>query len=168
MDGTPGGDTTIADQDGNVLLRAPGGVAVLAGTGIRSTSEHLGVSVLTLAHYVQVRGVVDLMGGGWDSFFTLNLGDEVTLAVLVILEAGGVTAGEYAVAVEACAPDERRFGVQFPVTVEAEGDVLRIARFCHLPVVVSAFGLWQFSVTHGGKELAAIDLIVKRTGEADT
>jgi hypothetical protein len=166
VDGQDGGDTMIMAGE-SVLLRARGGRRGLAGTGDRVTSDRLAVSALMLADYVEAGGLVYMARGCWQNYSVLNLPAKSFLPVLVVIEAGGVPPGEYTLILEAMGPDgTSQSQMSFPVTVEEAGDILRISRSCGLEVTFDAFGLWTIIAKTPVAELARLDLLVKRTGEA--
>lgn len=166
-DGQDGGATTIS-VDGVELLRAEGGEGGLAGTGVRRTDSRLAVSALMLVNYAEIReGLVSIVGGGWQSLSVLNLPAPVTFPVYVLFEAPGVGVGEYTAGVEVRGPDGTpRQRLSFPITVETAGKVVRIPRCCSLTAEIDIFGLWTLAVVTPDRELAHIDLLVKRTGQA--
>jgi hypothetical protein len=166
VDGQGGGDTMFMAGD-TVLVQARGGRGGLAGTGNRVTSDRIAVSALMLADYVEAGGLVYIARGGWQNYSVLNLPAKSVLPVLVVIEAGGVPPGEYALILEALGPDgTSRSQMSFPVTVEEAGDILRISRSCGLEVTFDAFGLWTIIAKTPAAELARLDLLIKRTGEA--
>ena len=167
-DGGPGGDTWISDDKGNILVHAAGGKAGLSGTGVRSSTDQLGVSVLMIVEYVRAQeGLVNIIGGGWSWISVLNLNDSLNIAVLITFEAGNTEPGEYTAAIEVYGPDDQRKTVlEFPVTVVTKGDVVRIQRICSVPITVDAFGKWRITVVSLDRKLASLDMIIKRTGEA--
>lgn len=166
VDGQDGGDTSFTGD--TVLVQARGGRRGLAETGNRVTSDRLAVSALMLAEYVEANGLVYVARGSWSNYSVLNLPTQATLPVLLVIEAGGVPPGEYTVALEAVGPDGiHRSRMSFPVTVEEAGDILRISRSCGLAITFDAFGLWTIVATTPLAELARLDLLVKRRGEAE-
>lgn len=166
LDGLGGGDTTFSIGD-EIPLRASGGSAGLAGTGIRTTSDRLSVSVMLLGNYVEAPGLVNVVGGGWQNFSILNFHQPITLAFLIVFEAGGVEVGEYGVQLEARNPDGASRGlVRFPVTVEEVGEIVRIPRTVALATDVDSLGVWTFELTTSIATLAKLDLLIKRTSSA--
>ncbi len=166
LDGADGGETSFGLGD-KVLVRAAGGKGGLSGTGNRVTSDQLRVSTLMLANYIEHGAFVYVARGSWQSYSVLNVGTTETFPVLVIVEAGGVPPGEYTMIIRALGPDgATKAETKFPVTVEEAGDVLRISRSCALDVAIDAWGLWSITASTPLGELARIDLLVKRTGEA--
>ena len=153
---------------GDTEVRAAGGQGGLAGTGVRRTDSRLAVSALMLVNYAEVRdGLASIVGGGWQNYSVLNLPTAVTFPVYVLFEAPGVDVGEYTVGVEVRGPDgTRREQITFPLTIETAGDVVRIPRCCSLTAEVDVFGLWTLAVVTPDRELARIDLLIKRTGQA--
>lgn len=78
-----------------------------------------------------------------------------------MFEAGGVPVGEYSAGVDVRGRDGSTRGrIRFPVTVERTGDVCRIPR-------IDAFRVWAVVVVPAERELARIDVIIKRTGQAE-
>ena len=167
MDGQDGNESTVSIGD-EVVVRASGGPGGIAGTGVRKTTDRLGVSALLLVNYAETRGGLStIAGGAWQNVRVLNIPSTVNIPIFLAVEAGGVHVGEYTVAVEAHGPHGgRRARVSFPVTVTVEGDVLRIPFCFSLPVEVDAFGLWTVSVSTPTEELARVDVMARRVGEA--
>jgi hypothetical protein len=101
LDGHDGGDSTVSIGD-KILLRARGGKAGLAGTGVRLSTDKLAVSAMMLADFVKVEsgGLASLIGGGWQSTSVLNVPTPATFPLIIMFEAGGVMAGEYTAGVE--------------------------------------------------------------------
>ena len=98
VDAQDGGDTSFTGD--TVLVQARGGRGGLAGTGNRVTSDRLAVSALMLAEYVEASGLIYVARARWSNYSVLNLPTQVTLPVLLVIEAGGVPPGEYTVALE--------------------------------------------------------------------
>jgi len=166
-DGQDGGETTISIGD-QVVLHAAGGTGGLAGTGVRHQSDNLLVSVLLLVNYGEVHngGLVSLIGGAWQSVSVLNVPSRVAFPAMIVFEAGGVPVGEYTAGVEIRGPDGSVHGsVRFPVTVERAGDVCRTPRPCNVEAEIDAFGLWTVAVVTPTRELARVDVMVRRTGQ---
>lgn len=167
VDAADGGDTTIGDQEGNVLLRAAGGRGGVAGTRIRSTSELIRVPTLLLANSWDVRdGLLYLLGAGWDTLHIANLGDPVALPVAIVFACAGVEPGEYTITLRATGPAGAEHTVTFPLVVATKGDILNISRIARLDFALPAFGLWTLAAEHGSRTLAALDVNIKRVGEA--
>jgi hypothetical protein len=167
-DGQDGGDTTVSIGD-EVLVRASGGRGGLVDTGGRLSSDRIRVSALLLVNYGEVHddGLVSLIGGGWQNASVLNVPTRISLPLIVVLEAGGAPVGEYTVGIEVRSPDGSARGrVGFPVTVERAGDVCRIPRPCNVEAEVDAFGIWTVAVVTPERELARVELMVKRAGQA--
>ena len=168
-DGQGGGETTVSVGD-EVILRAPGGRGGLAGTGVRLESDQLRVSALLLVNYgeVQSGGLVSLLGGAWQNLSVLNVPSRVAFPLIIVFEAGGVPVGEYTAGVEVRERDGSAHGrVRFPITVDRAGDVCRIPRPCTVEAEIDVFGLWTIAVVTPQRELARIDVMIKRTGQAD-
>jgi hypothetical protein len=167
IDAADGGDTTLSDDKGRVILRAAGGKGVLAGVGVRSTSDLIRVSSMLMANACDQRdGLLFLLGAGWQNVFVTNLGDLLHVGVAMIFECAGVDAGEYSITLRAARPNGDHSQIVFPLMVEKRGDILRIPRIAHLRFPVGAFGLWTITAEHDGRLLGSVDLNVKRTGEA--
>lgn len=167
-DGQDGGETTISIGD-QVILRAAGGQGGLAGSGVRPESDQLLVSALLLVNYGEVHngGLVSLIGGAWQSLSVLNVPGRVAFPLVIVFEAGGVPAGEYTAGVEVRGREGSVHGsIRFPVTVERAGDVCRIPRPCNVEADIDAFGLWTVAVVTPRRELARVDVMVKRTAQA--
>jgi len=85
-----------------------------------------------------------------------------------VLEAGGADTAEYTVTLTAISPQAKRVAsVNFPVTVEKGGEVVRILRSQALDVEIDEFGTWRLVVEHNRRQLPSIGLVFKRMGEAD-
>ena len=163
-DGEDGGDTVI--RLGDQELRARGGQGGLAGSGQRRTTDALRVSSILLARYAEWSDTAIIVGGGIVWYSVLNLPTQLNVTAFMVFEAGSVEDGEYTVSVEALNPDgELRGRVRFPLTVEAQGEVVRIARGCDVTVDIDSFGLWTVNVNTTTNELAVHPFIVKRYGE---
>jgi hypothetical protein len=170
VDGAAGGDTTIA-IDGKVVLRAEGGKGALAGSGNRVTSDRLVVSTLLIANHITMmpHGLATIVDAGWGSTSVLNLPTPLTFPLFTAIEAGRVEAGEYTVVFELCAPTgEVRTSVSVALVVERPGDVVRIQYVVGLSGDIDAFGIWRIVVRSEIRQLAVLDVMVKRVGEADT
>lgn len=169
IDGAPGGDTTV-EFDGKVVLRAEGGKGGLAGSGIRLTSDRLGVSTLLVADYVRIQpsNLATLVDAGWVSVSVLNLPATVTFPVCTLFEAGGVGVGEYTVIYEVISPNgEVRTTVSVAVGVERTGDLVRIPFTVALTPSIDEFGIWRIAVRSELASMATLDVMIKRTGEAN-
>jgi hypothetical protein len=166
-DGTDGADGVEMSFGSYVL--AAGAKGALAGTGLRRTTESLGVSALLVANYVEVHdGLAYLAGAGWQRFWLLNVPTIARLAILLVLEAGGAGVAEYTITLTAISPSGKRVaGVRFPVTVEKAGDVVRILRWQTLDIEIDEFGTWRLVAEHDGRQLSSIGLFFKRTGESE-
>lgn len=166
IDGQDGGASSIGTPDGEILIEASGGQGGLAGTGIRGQSEALRLSMFTLANSTEIRdNLLFLLGAGWQSYSTLNIGDRVQLCIALLFEAGSVEPGEYTIRVMATDPSGRTAAsVSIPVTVEIAGDVVRIPRVVPVELTVSSFGLWRLTAESDAGPIGIVDLMVKRTG----
>jgi hypothetical protein len=164
MDGQGGGDTTISDTEGNVLLRAKGGQAALAGSGIRSTSDRFSVSTLLLANHVEITGAyVSLLSGGFAHYNVLNLNDQLTFVGLIVFEAGGAPEGEYAFIIRAIAPDSTIAYTAIHVfRIIRTGDIIRIILQFSMSVQVKTFGMWTIVVLHEGRELMRLPVAIQQ------
>jgi hypothetical protein len=169
MDSQGGGDTTISDAEGNVLLRAKGGQAALAGSGIRSTSDRFTVSALLLANHIEVIGAyVSLLSGGFAHYNVLNLNDQLTFVGLIVFEGGGVQEGEYAFTIQVLAPDGTIANTATPVfRVVRTGDIVRIILQFSMPAQVVTFGMWMIIALHESRVLMRLPVAIQQgiTGE---
>lgn len=163
-DSQGGGDTTISDAEGNVLLRAKGGRPALAGSGVRSTSDKFSVSALILANAVECTGhYVSLLNGGFSHYNVLNLNDQLRFAGLVTIEGGGIPQGEYAFTIQILAPNSTAAYTSTPVfQIIKAGDINRIILHFWTLVAVSEFGMWTIAFLHNGKELARLPVAVQQ------
>ena len=138
----------------------------LAGTGVRRRTEALRVSSVMLPRYTEWSDTATIVGGGIVWYSVLNLPTSLAVTVFTVFEAGGIEAGDYTVAIEACNPaGERRGHVRFPVTVEQPGEAVRISRGCDLTVDVDSFGLWEIRICASDAQPVIHTFIVKRFGE---
>ena len=163
-DAPSGGDTTIADADGNVLLRARGGQGALVGSGTRSTSKILAISALVLANSVELHGpYFCLLSGGFSHYNVLNLNDSLAMIGLAVVEAGGVQQGEYRLAVYAMTPDGNIAGTCNPVfQITKPGDILRINFWFRFNVQVTVYGMWSVVVEHENRRLARLPIAIQQ------
>ncbi len=143
FDGQDGQPTSIGDPTKDFFIEVPAGRGGLAGDGTRLASDALGVSLLTLANSTELRdGLLFVLGGAWQSIQILNLGDIVTLIVVIVFEAGSLETGDYTTTVSITDPAGITSAtVKFAVTVEEAGDLVRIPRLVVVDVAVSAFGI---------------------------
>ena len=164
MDGRGGGDTTISDAEGNVLLRAKGGQAALAGSGIRSTSDGFTVSTLLLANHIKIIGAYfSLLSGGFAHYNALNLNDQLTFVGLVVFEGGGVQEGEYAFTIQVHAPDGAIENTATHVfRIARTGDINRIILQFSAVIQVRAFGLWTIVVLHENRVLMHLPIAIQQ------
>lgn len=162
--GTDGGDTTVTDGDGNVLLAAKGGSAAGSPYELRTTTDALQLSSLLVCNAVDIRdGLLFVMGGAWQSYSVVNTPAQVGLSVVLVLESGGVVPGHYSVTVSATSPSGKSAGqTGFPVVVEEQGDILRIVRVASLLLAVDEYGLYRITASTEVAELGSIDLAIKR------
>lgn len=166
VDGEAGGDSIVSIGD-DIVVRAPGGTAGLAGTGLRSTTDGLSVSALFCANYSELQnGLVYASGAGWQNLSLLKVPTVWCFRVVVLFEAGGVDEGEYTVRIEARGPTGAVSATaSFPLTVVKAGDVVRVPHGWTLCVEIDAYGIWTVAVATESKELAVTQLLVKRFGE---
>jgi hypothetical protein len=159
MDGIDGGATSFGD-----LVSAPGGAGGLSGSGVRLVSDRLRISTLLIGEYFQVReGFAFVGAAAWQSLTVLNMPQQGSLPVILILEAGGVAPGDYTVRVEVKDPFGAIGGcLAFPVTISETGNVLRIPFTFHVPVTWTAYGTWTVIASSGIGELARYDMVIKR------
>ena len=164
MDSQGGGDTTISDAEGNVLLRAKGGQAALAGSGIRSTSDRFTVSALLLANHIEIIGsYVSLLSGGFAHYSVLNLNDQLTFVGLTVFEGGGVEEGEYAFTIQVLAPDGAIANTATHVfRVVRTGDIIRIILQFSMSVQVATFGMWMIAVLHESRVLMRLSVAIQQ------
>jgi hypothetical protein len=167
--GLDGGETSFGGKPGRPLASARGGATGGSPYEIRKFSDALRVSTLMICNAVDVRdGLLFVLGGAWQSFSILNVPEELTIVVAMVIEAGAVRADHYSVKVAATAPDGTQVGEQtFPVVVEKAGDILRITRSVPLRMRIDMFGLHTITVSSGKFELGAIDVAVKRATDSD-
>jgi hypothetical protein len=163
-DGPDGGDTTIADPDGKVLLRARGGEGALAGSGIRSTSSTLAASSLVLSNAVELHdGYFCILSGGFSHYNVLDLNDALTMVGLVVFEAGGVENGEYGVEIHVVTLDGNVAQSVRPVfRITKPGDILRINYWFRFNVQVTEYGMWAVVVRHGNRTLAELAIAIQQ------
>jgi hypothetical protein len=118
-----------------------------------------------LANHVDFGGgsFVYISGTGFNYYNVLNLQDVLTFSGMTALEWGGVPPGEYAVTTEALDPQNNvtRSG-RFVYQVSETGDMLRTCIRFNLRVTVSIFGMWTIVVSHEGRELARLPIVVKQ------
>jgi len=159
MDGMDGGATSFGD-----LVSVPGGAGGLSGSGVRLVSDRLRISTLLIGEYFHVReGLVFVGAAAWQSLTVLNLPQQGSLPVMLILEAGGVASGDYTVRVEVKDPFGAIGGcVAFPVPISETGDVLRIPFTFNVPVTWTAYGRWTVIASSAIGELARYDVVVER------
>lgn len=159
-----GGDTTFGDPDSGIFLSAGGGSAGGSPYGRRTTTEMLKISSLMLCSSVLVQaGLIHMLSGAWQSVSVLNVPTDERFVVALVIEAGGVDVGRYTVRIQAHDPDGHKCGgVSFPVVVEEQGEILRIAWWVPLSVRLTGYGLYKLTATTDVSELTAIDFAVKR------
>lgn len=159
MDGQPGGPSSFGEH-----VVAPGGAAGLSGSGVRLVSDALKVSTLLVGEYVYVRdSLVFTVAGGWQWVSALNLPHRQTLPVLLVCEAGGLAPGDYTIRLKVRGPSGQfGGGVSFPLTVDEQGNVLRVPVAVAVSVEWTSYGKWAVIVSSDVAELARYDLIVKR------
>jgi hypothetical protein len=167
-DGGDGGASYVGSAD-EPLVFAPGGRGGSEGVSERGRSDRLRVSTLLCADYVDVRdGLSSVVRGGYGELQLLNVPAEISLALLVIFEAGGAPEGEYTATVELLDPVLGVAGtVRFPVTVVTPGDVIRIPRLVMLDARLPVFGAYKIRVSSELAVLATLEIIARRSGEAE-
>lgn len=163
FDGQPGGLTAIWREDGEVLAAAGGGGGGFVGSGSRSTDERLRVSALLFANSVDARdGLVFVLGGAWQHWTVGSFPESVRLMVLVVIEAGGVPAGEYTIYVDLHDPAGTRVSrATFPVVVEEVGAVLRLPQLVALDAEWKESGRHALTVSSDLGELASVEVVVR-------
>lgn len=83
--------------------------------------------------------------------------------VLLICEAWDLVPGAYTIRLEVRGPSgQLGGGAAFPLTVEEQGDVLRVPVAVPVSVEWTAYGKWTVIAISDVAELARYDLIVKR------
>jgi hypothetical protein len=103
------------------------------------------------------------VAGAWQWVSVLNLPHCQALPVLIICEAGGIPPGDYTVRLEVRGPIGQVGGrAAFPLTVEEQGDVLRVPVAVPVSVEWTSYGKWTVIASSDVAELARYDLIVKR------
>jgi hypothetical protein len=84
-----------------------------------------------------------------------------------VIEAGGADAGEYTVIFELLAPSGAvRASASIAVVVDRPGDIVRLSYVYVLAGSVDEFGIWRIVIKSDVAQLAALDVMVKRVGEA--
>ena len=100
VDGQGGNPSSFGDPDSEFFIEAHVGTGGPAGSGARRPSDALAISALTLANSVEIRqDLLYVLGGAWQNYEVLNLGDPLRLCVVVVSEAGALDPGEYTAAV---------------------------------------------------------------------
>lgn len=113
-------------------------------------------------------GLSSVVRAGHGELQLLNVPADLTLALLVMFEAGGAPEGEYTTTVELLDPVHGVAGtVGFPVTVVTPGDVVRIPKLVMLRARLPVFGAYQIRVSSEVAVLATLDIIARCSGEAD-
>lgn len=159
-----GGRTAFGDPHSDIFFSARGGSAGGSPYDGRTTTEMLTISSLMLCSSVHVEaGLMHMLSGAWQSVSVLNVPVDARFVVALVFEAGGVGAGHYTVRIQANDPDGYECGeVSFPVIVEEEGEILRIAGWVPLSVTLTGYGLYTLTATTDVSELTTIDFAVKR------
>jgi hypothetical protein len=157
-DGESGGDTVFG------ALRARGGIGAVAGSGVRSASKIISVSSLILANSVELHGpYFCLLSGGFSHYSVLNLGDDLAMIGLLVLEAGGAQEGEYGLVIHAETSQGNTVGTVRPVLrITKPGDILRINLWFRLNLKVTHFGMWAVIVNHQDRVLAKLPIAVQQ------
>lgn len=162
--GTDGGDTTVSDSDGNILLSAKGGSAGGSPWDERGTTNELSISALMVCTSIHIRdGLLFVLEGSWQSTAVLNVSEPKVLFIALVIEAGGVEPGHYTMRIKGTDPDGRACGqVSFPVVIEEPGDINRIT--CQIPLTIqlTGYGLYTLNVETDVAQLAVLDLAVSR------
>ena len=158
MDGQPGRPSSF----GNIVV-APAGAAGRAG-GIRLRSAAVKVSSLLVGEHFHVRdGLAFTVAGGLSWVSALNLPQPQSLPVLIVIEAGGAPPGDYTIRLEVRGPDDQLGGeVAFPLTVDEQGEVLRVPFPVSIPVEWTCYGTWMIVAASDSGVLSRYDVIVKR------
>jgi len=158
MDGQPGRLSSF----GNIVV-APAGAAGRAG-GIRLRSAAVKVSSLLVGEHFHVRdGLAFTVAGGLSWVSALNLPQPQSLPVLIVIEAGGAPPGDYTIRLEVRGPDDQLGGeVAFPLTVDEQGEVLRVPFPVSIPVEWTCYGTWMIVAASDSGVLSRYDVIVKR------
>jgi hypothetical protein len=164
IDGGTGGDSWFGPGDDGRILRARGGEEGLAGTGKRVRSDELSLSAMLFANSLDHRdGLAFMLGGAWESLSSLNFPADVRIVMLLVLEAGGVPAGEYTIKVQARDPfDEIAGDVQFGYGISKSGDILRKSLQISFALTIPEPGVWTFVALHEERELRRVPLYFKR------
>ena len=104
-----------------------------------------------------------MTGSGFQFYDVLNLQDRLRFTGIVVLECGGVPAGEYALTVEALGPENIvASSVTLVFKISQAGDMLRISCSFGLEVTVSMLGMWTIVARHEDRELARLPIVIKR------
>jgi hypothetical protein len=161
-DGGKGGDTviTIGDRE----LRAAGGQPGRAGTGLRKQSDNIRVSALMPANHLAIdNDLVHMLYGGWRHYDLLFTPVGVIVPLLVVIEAGGVDAGEYTIELDVHSPDgELRATASLALAIDQPADLVRVPFGHTFQIHADQLGLWRFSVRTETTTLAVMDLMIKQ------
>ncbi|WP_133160853.1 hypothetical protein [Mycobacterium ahvazicum] len=162
VDGADGGDTIF--ESGEIRLVAPGGKGGLAGSGERKVSDKLLVSALMPANYVAVdHGLAHVINGAWSYYDVVLIPTPMSLALICVIEAGGVDVGEYTIAFEVHSPSgQKRTRLSLALSIDEQGDLNRIPCHCALSFEVDELGMWRVTALSDVKRLAAIDVLIKQ------
>lgn len=96
--GFDGGDSSFGSPGMPGSVTARGGGAAGFALKDRKTTSFLGASALLFFNAAEVQGgLVSMLGGAWESLSVLNVPTQLSVGVLVVLEAGGVDQGAYSV-----------------------------------------------------------------------
>ncbi|MDZ4232862.1 MAG: hypothetical protein U1C73_03680, partial [Dietzia sp.] len=88
--------------------------------------------------------------------------------VFTLFEAGGVEVGEYTAIYEVVSPNgEVRTTANVAIGVERKGDLVRIPFTIALTPSIDEVGIWRIAVRSELAQMATIDVMIKRTGEAE-
>lgn len=133
-------------------------------SGNRSTSKYIEVSTLTLANAVELHGLYfSLLSGGFNHYSVLNLNDDIIMIGMLVLEAGGVQAGEYGFTIQAVTAEGDIAGSIRPVyKIVKPGDILRINTWFRFNVRVTNYGMWAIIVRHEERILTRLPIAIQQ------
>lgn len=168
VDGQPGGTTALWTSDG-VIAAVGGGGGVLVGAGQRMQSEAIHVSAFLLGRYVEIQnGLGTIVSGGINEYCLASLPETLTLAGMLVIQAGDVPPGEYTIYALGIGPAGALCGrTSFPLTVEKRGNVLSIVRYVTLIIEVQQYGVYNLDVRSDVASLASIPLYVAPSRQTD-
>ncbi|TDY04845.1 hypothetical protein BCL50_3623 [Mycolicibacterium litorale] len=162
-DGGDGGDTVISIGD-REILRAPGGRGARAGSGERKQTDRLHVSALLPANAVFVdNALAHILYGGWRHVDVIFTPARIEMPMLVVVEAGGVDAGEYTITIDLHSPDgELRLTASLALVIDEPGDLVRVPFQHTWDFQADQLGVWRISVRSETSTLAVYDLMIKQ------